>query len=325
MSVDLKGRSLLTLKDLSRGEIAYLIDSAIACKEEKRRREFKKRLANRNLCGIFLKPSTRTRTSFIVAAQDEGAHFEVFGSDEFRFGQKESIADIARVLGRMFDGIAFRGFDHRQAEELARYAGAPVWNGLTDDYHPTQVLADFMTLREEFGELAGLKLAYVGDAKNNMLTSLAIGAVIMGLRLSVVAPGSLQPDAEIMGKIFPGSVDKHSFTVTDDIEEGLAGCDAVYTDVWVSMGDKADLGERTRQLKGFRITEEVMEMTGKSRTIFLHCLPSIHNVDTEFGRTYPDLMDTDDGVFEGKQSRVFDQSENRMHTIKAMMIASLAD
>lgn len=324
MPINMKGRSLLTLREFSADELVYLVDRAIDCKRLKRARIFPRRLENRNIGLIFLKPSTRTRASFVVAANDEGANLEVFRAEDLRFGYKESVEDIARVLGRLFDGIAFRGFDHQTAEELAAHAGVPVWNGLTDDHHPTQMLADVMTIKEEFGRLDGVKVAYVGDGRNNVVTSLAIGGLKVGLDLRVIAPRELHPSADVQaGYRDPHEAAKGTVTFTDDIAAGIAGCDVVYTDVWVSMGEDALIEERIRLLKAYKITPEIMAMTGKPNTIFMHCLPGLHDLSTEFAAKYPDILEVDDTVFKAPHSRVFDQSENRMHTIKALMIETI--
>jgi ornithine carbamoyltransferase len=324
VKANLKGRSCLTLEEFSAGEITDLLDDALTVKAEKRARVFGQRLSHRNICLIFLKPSCRTRVAFAVAAADEGAHVEVLAKDDIRFGIKETVKDIARVLGRMFDGIAFRGFDHATVEELARHAGVPVWNALSDEHHPTQALADMMILREEFGRLDGLKLAYVGDGRNNVVTSLAVASLKLGVELSIVAPPELQPNGALHDRLErlrlngPGRV-----TVTDDAARGLDGADAVYSDVWVSMGEEALLETRIAQLRHLKVTGELMALTGKRESIYLHCLPALHDLDTEFARTHPDAREVDDDVFEGPASRVFEQAENRMHTIKALMVATI--
>ena len=324
MKANLKGRNCLTLEEFSAREIADLLDDACALKAEKKARTFQGRLAHRNICLIFLKPSCRTRVAFAVAAADEGAHVEILAKDDIRFGVKETVKDIARVLGRMFDGIAFRGFDHAAVEALAEHAGVPVWNALSDEHHPTQALADMMILREEFGRLEGLKLAYVGDGRNNVVTSLAVASLKLGVELSIVAPPQLQPNGALMERLrrvgdgAPGKV-----TVTEDARRGLDGADAVYNDVWVSMGEEALLETRIGQLRHLKVTSDLMALTGKKETIYLHCLPALHDLDTEFARAHPDAREVDDDVFEGPRSRVFEQAENRMHTIKALMVASI--
>lgn len=320
----MRGRSLLTLEEFSGDEVEFLVDEAIRFKALKRARKFPRNLENRNFCVVFLKPSTRTRAAFFVAACDEGAQLDVFDEKDVRFGIKESVKDIARVLGRMFDGIAFRGFDHRIVEELARHAGVPVWNALSDDHHPTQVLADLMTLKESFGTLTGLKLAYVGDGRNNMGTSLMIAAAKVGLDLRIVAPSALQPPADRVARIAgTGAHPRTRISVTADIAAGVADCHAVYGDIWLSMGEEALAAERIPMLVPYRITADVLAKTGRADSIFLHCLPSLHDYETEFARQFPDVLDVTDDLFEGPRSRVFDQAENRMHAIKALMVATV--
>ncbi|HEY2068455.1 MAG TPA: ornithine carbamoyltransferase [Rhizomicrobium sp.] len=324
MSAELKGRSLLTLEEFSTGEVEYLVEQALVLKREKAARTFRHHLADRNFCLIFLKPSTRTRASFFVAASDEGAQVANFDDKDLRFNSKESLEDIARVLGRMFDGIAFRGFEHHIVEDLARHAGVPVWNALSDAHHPTQVLADLMTLKEEFGRLAGLKLAYVGDGRNNMGASLMIAACKVGLDLRIVAPAPLQPKREaVAGYLEANPHTKARITVTADVSEGVRDCDAVYGDIWLSMGEEHLAAERIPMLQGYKIDDAMLAATHKPEAIFLHCLPSLHDDTTDFARKFPDVLDTSDELFEGPRSRVFQQAENRMHVIKALMIATV--
>ncbi len=324
MAVNIKGRSLLSLKDFGRDEIKHLIDGGIEFKRLKRAGIFPRNLANKNIALIFLKASCRTRTAVAVAAADEGANLEILRHEEIRFGKKESVRDVARVLGRMFDGIAFRGFDHGIIEDLAQHAGVPVWNCLCDLYHPTQVLADFMTIQEEFGKLAGVRVAYVGDGRNNMARSLAIGAIKLGVDLRIVAPVPLQLSAESLRSLYsalPGETGQ--VRMTADLQEGLADCDIVYGDVWVSMGEEDLVEERIELLRDYKVTSEVMALTKNPAAIYLHCLPSLHDLETEFGREHPDAQEVSNEVFEGPNSRVFDQAENRMHTLKSLMVATL--
>lgn len=324
MPKNLKNRSLLTLNEFTSPELVRLIDRAIDCKKLKQARIFNHGLKNRNICGIFLKPSGRTSTSFVVASHDEGAHLQFFPAENIRFGHKESVKDFARLVGRLFDGIAFRGFEHEVAEQLAEHAGIPVWNGLTDTHHPTQVLADVMTFKEEFGTIAGLTIAYLGDGRNNMVTSLAIGALKFGYHLRIVAPAELQPTKAMMAGINDNTPERlGSVTITDKVGDGVAGADVVYTDVWVSMGEKVPVEERIRLLKPYKVTPDVMKATGRANSIFMHCLPAFHDLETEVAREYPELIEVDDAVFEGPQSRVFDQAENRMHSIKALMLETI--
>ena len=324
MATNLKGRSLLTLADLSAGEIQHLLELAIQLKGLKRAGVQQHNLRGKNIALIFLKPSLRTRLSFVVAASDEGAHLEIFPADDIRFGVKESVKDIARVFGRMFDGIAFRGFEHETLEAMARHAGIPVWNCLCDEYHPTQVLADFMTVQENFGHLKDVRIAYVGDGRNNMANTLGIGALAMGVDLRIVSPPALQPDRTRLDGLAHGRAGLTGrVTVTEHLEEGLRGCEVVYTDVWVSMGEEAKLAERIGLLKPYKVTADVMRMTGRADSVFLHCLPGFHDDSTDFARRHPDICEVSDDVFEGARSRVFDQAENRMHTAKALMVATV--
>ena len=324
MPSNLKGRSLLTLNEFTGGELTTLIDRAITCKKLKAARIFNEGLKNRNICGIFLKPSGRTSTSFVVASVDEGAHLQFFPAENIRFGYKESVTDFARLVGRLFDGIAFRGFEHEVAEQLAKHSGIPVWNGLTDTHHPTQVLADVMTFVEEFGTARKLNVAYLGDGRNNMATSLVIGALKFGYHLRIVAPKALQPTSAIWKDIHDNTPERNgSVTITDAVADGVAEADVVYTDVWVSMGEAVSVAERIQLLKPYKVTPEVMRRTGRSRSIFMHCLPAFHDLETEFARQYPELIEVDDQVFQSSQSRVLDQAENRMHTIKALMLETV--
>jgi ornithine carbamoyltransferase len=324
MPSNLKGRSLLTLRELSAAEIQGLLDLAIEFKQLKRAGVFPRNLVNKNIALLFLKPSARTRVSFVVAASDEGAHLEMFAAEDIRFGVKESVKDIARIFGRMFDGIAFRGLEHSTLEEMARYAGIPVWNCLCDEYHPTQVLADLMTVQENFGQLRGVRMAYVGDGRNNMATTLAIGARAMGIDLRIVSPKALQPDAAQLARCKPdhGEV-TGTVTLTEKVDEGVRDCHIVYTDVWVSMGEEAKTAERIALLKPYKVTAEMMEATKRTDSIFMHCLPAFHDLSTETARRVPDMCEVADDVFESPQSRVFDQAENRMHTAKALMVATV--
>src|SRR3954464_7525015 len=319
MAGDLKGRSLVSMRNHSREEIELLLDTAARVRDEKRRGERPLRLAGRNVAIVFLKPSSRTRAAFVVACADEGAHPEVLRSEDIRFGVKESVADIARVLGRLYDGIAFRGFGDDVVEALAEHSGVPVWNALTERYHPTQALADMLTIRDEFGTLEGLAMTYVGDGRNNVARSLGIAAAKMGFELRILAPPELQLSADELGEL------GNAVVTTDDPRLALDGTAAVYNDVWVSMGEEAELERRIELLRDFKVTPELMALSGRDDTIYLHCLPAFHDMETEFARAHPDVREVDDAVFEGPQSRVFDQAENRMHTAKAVMVLSLAD
>ncbi|MBN1355971.1 ornithine carbamoyltransferase [bacterium] len=324
MPMNLKGRSFLTLLDFSPGEIRYLLDLSLSLKQNKTCGIHTRNLEGKNIALIFEKPSTRTRCAFTVACVDEGAHPEYLGKGDIQLGKKESVADTARVLGRMFDGIQFRGFAHQTVELLAKHAGIPVWNGLTDRYHPTQILADFMTVIEEFGALEGIAFAYVGDGRNNVANSLMIGSAKMGVDFRIVAPPELYPADNLVSRCREiCSCTGGSITITSDIAQGVDGADALYTDVWVSMGEEDKITERIGLLKPFKITPEMIEATGNPDAIFLHCLPAFHNLETELARRFPDICEVSDAVFVGNRSRVFDEAENRVHTIKAVMVATL--
>lgn len=324
MSVQLKGRHLLTLRDYSPEEIRFLVRFARELKAEKRAGKRPLRLAGKNVALIFEKPSTRTRCSFVVACNDEGAFPEYLGKDEIQLGKKETVKDTARVLGRLFDGIQYRGFAQSVIEALAEHAGVPVWNGLTDVYHPTQVLADLMTIEERFGRLEGIRLAYVGDGRNNMANSLMVGGSKVGMDVRIVTPAALAPDPGIRAACDElAAASGGAVTVTDDLGKGVKGADVIYTDVWASMGEESLLEERIALLGSYRITAGVLAATGNPEVIFLHCLPSFHNLETAVAARHPDVCEVTEEVFEGPHSLVFDQSENRVHTIKAVMIATL--
>jgi ornithine carbamoyltransferase len=326
MAVDLRGRSFLRLLDFTSEEIRSLLVLAAELKEKKKAGIRERWLDGLNIALLFEKPSTRTRCAFTVACVDEGAHPEYLGKADIQFGKKETVADTARVLGRLFDGIEFRGFAHQTVETLAEYAGVPVWNGLTDDWHPTQVLADLLTIEEEFGDLEGRTLVFAGDGRNNMANSLMVGCAKLGMHCRIVAPDELHPEADLVAAVSEiAAFNGGSVSVTSLIEEGVAGADAIYADVWASMGEEDLIADRIRILGSYKITTGMMSATGRSDTIFLHCLPSFHNLDTEVSQQYPDIQEVEDEVFEGPQSRVFDQAENRLHTIKAVMVATLGD
>jgi ornithine carbamoyltransferase len=324
MSHDLAGRSLLSLNEFNYDELRHILARSIELKMRRRRGEKGDGLHRRSICGIFQKPSGRTSTAFVVACNDEGGHLEFFPTENIRFGYKESVKDLARVIGRIFDGIAFRGYDHWVAEALATYSGIPVWNGLTDDHHPTQLLADALTLEEEFGDLKGLPVAYVGDGRNNTVRSLAIGALKLGMELRIISPEALLPSSTMLELINADTPERNgSISLTTDIAKGVAGALAVYTDVWVSMGEDDKTEERIGLLKNYRVTADMMKATGRDEAIFLHCLPAFHDLETEVARRYPDIREVDNDVFESPASRVFKQAENRMHTIKALMLETV--
>ncbi len=324
MTSDLTGRSFLKLLDFTPAEIRGLLELAARLKAERRQGVRHRRLDGRSIALLFEKPSTRTRCAFTVAAVDEGAHPEYLGKGDIQLGKKETVADTARVLGRMFDGIQFRGFSHRTVETLAAHAGVPVWNGLTDEWHPTQILADLLTVQEEFGALEGRALAYLGDGRNNMANSLLVGCAKLGMDVRIVAPQALHPASELVEVAAAIAADTGGrVTVTADVEEGVRGAHGIYTDVWASMGEEDKIAERIALLSPYKITRRTLELTGRDDTIFLHCLPAFHNLETEVARQHPDIQEVEDEVFEGPRSRVFDEAENRLHTIKAVMVATL--
>jgi ornithine carbamoyltransferase len=310
MAINLKGRSLLSLKDFSKDEINYLVDLSIALKEKKKKGIRGDSLAGKNIALIFEKPSTRTRCAFTVGCIDEGGHPEYLGKNDIQLGHKESVEDTARVLGRLFDGIEFRGFSQETVEKLAAYSGVPVWNGLTDLYHPTQILADLMTIKEQFKTFEGLNFVYIGDGRNNMANSLMIGCSKMGLNFKLIAPKSLWPDDKLtdLCKTF-ASESKSTIEFTDDINL-VKGADVVYTDVWCSMGEEDKAKERIKLLSPYQVNAELMAKTEKENSIFMHCLPAVKGKEVT------------EEVFEKFATVVFDEAENRMHTIKAVMVAT---
>lgn len=309
--MNLFGRHFLTLKDFSREEIEYLLDLAAKLKDEKKKGITGDRLKGKNIALLFEKPSTRTRCAFVVGARDEGAFPEYLGKDDIQLGHKESVADTARVLGRMFDGIEFRGFKHSTVEELAKYAGVPVWNGLTDEYHPTQILADLLTMKEHFGKIEGLNFVYVGDGRNNMANSLMIGMTKLGVNMTVLTPKSLQPSKELISLCEGYAKSSGAKLLISDNTDTVKDADVIYTDVWASMGEEDKAKERIELLRPYQVNTELMKKTGKESTIFMHCLPAVKGYEV-----------TED-VFESAKSVVFDEAENRMHTIKAVMVATL--
>ena len=329
MSVNLKGRNFLTLKDFTPEEIIYLIDLAADFKKKKKSGVLTEHFRGKNVALIFEKTSTRTRCAFEVAAHDLGmgsTYLEPTGS---QIGKKESIADTARVLGRMFDGIEYRGFEQSIVEELAANAGVPVWNGLTNEYHPTQMLADMLTIREQLGRLKGVKLVYMGDARYNMGNSLMIACSKLGMHFVACTTKEYFPDAELVAQCEEYAKESGAtITLTENVEEGTKNADVVYTDVWVSMGEPAEVWEkRIKDLSPYKVTKQVMENAGP-QAIFLHCLPAFHDLKTKIGKEMGERynlteLEVTDEVFESEQSKVFDEAENRMHTIKAVMAATL--
>ncbi|MDD6347499.1 MAG: ornithine carbamoyltransferase [Lachnospiraceae bacterium] len=329
--MNLKGRHFLTLKDYTQEEILYLLDLAADLKDKKKKGIPVDTLRGRNVALIFEKTSTRTRCAFEVAAHDLGMGTTYLDPSGSQIGKKESIADTARVLGRMYEGIEYRGFGQEIVEELARYAGVPVWNGLTNEYHPTQMLADMLTVREHFGYLKGIKFVYMGDARYNMGNSLMVACAKLGMHFVACAPKKYFPNAALVAQCEAYAAESGAtITLTEDIDAAVKGADVIYTDVWVSMGEPDEVWEeRIRELTPYKVTADVMAKAGE-KAIFLHCLPSFHDLKTKIGKEMSerfgiDDMEVTDEVFESAQSHVFDEAENRMHTIKAVMLATLSD
>jgi len=314
MAVDLKGRSLLTLKDWTPEEVRHVLDLSRRVKKDRRNGTRQERFKGMTLALLFEKRSTRTRCAFETAFGEEGGHPVFLSTTDIHLGTKEAVEDTARVFGRMFDAVQFRGFSQATVETLAKWAGVPVYNGLTDEWHPTQVLADLMTLEEATGSLAGRKLVFVGDGRNNVAHTLLIGCSQMGVHITIVAPPSLSPSprhvewARTMGARTGAQV-----LVTSDVETGVKGADAVYTDVWISMGEEEKSAERIALLSPYQVNDSMMEKTGNPNAIFLHCLPAVKGKEVTME------------VIEGPRSRVWDEAENRKHTIKAMMLATLSE
>ncbi len=331
MVINLRNRHFLNLMDFSGEEIEYLLELAAELKWAKKSGTEEARLTGKNIVLIFEKASTRTRSAFEVAAYDQGAHITYLGPTGTQIGEKESMKDTARVLGTMYDAIQYRGYGQAVVNELAKYAGVPVWNGLTDEYHPTQVLADFLTIQEHSSKaLNEIKFAYLGDARNNMGNTLMIGAAKMGMDFRAAAPKGCQPDQELQNecrKVAAKTCAK--ITITENIAEAVKDCDFLYTDVWVSMGEPKEVWEkRIGLLRPYQVNKKVMELTGNKNVKFLHCLPAFHDRKTKVGEEiYRNFgigeMEVTDEVFESEASVVFQQAENRMHTIKAVMIATL--
>jgi ornithine carbamoyltransferase len=329
--MNLYGRNLLSETDLSREEFLSLVELGGRLREEKRQGMTGRRLAGRNIALIFEKTSTRTRSAFEVAAHDEGGHVTYLGPGESQLGHKESVKDTARVLGRMFDGIEYRGFAQESIEILGEFAGVPVWNGLTDAWHPTQMLADILTIEDHSRKpLTQVSFCYLGDGRNNTANSLLVTGALLGMDARICAPAALQPPAavqQIARSLANGS--RARLLVTGDVHAAVAGADFVYTDVWLSLGEPEDQWDsRIDQLLPYQVNARVMKATGNPAVKFLHCLPALHNRDTDIGqRIYDrrglDALEVTEEVFESPASVVFDQAENRMHTIKALLIATI--
>ncbi|MDO9576408.1 MAG: ornithine carbamoyltransferase [Candidatus Cloacimonadales bacterium] len=333
MAYNLRNRNFLKLLDFTPKEIIFLLDLSADLKKAKYAGTEQQKLVGKNIALIFEKASTRTRCAFEVAALDQGAHVTYLGPSGSQIGAKETMKDTARVLGRMYDGIEYRGFGQDIVEELGKYAGVPVWNGLTTEFHPTQILADFLTAKEHLKKpFKEMVFVYVGDGRNNMGNSLLVGGVKLGMDIRLVAPKEVQPVRELIETCQEiAKTTGAKITVTDNIDAGVKDADVIYTDVWVSMGEPAEVWEqRVKLLKPYQVNAEMMRKTGKSKTIFMHCLPSFHNTETKVGKEIfekfgiPEMEVTDE-VFESEASVVFDEAENRMHTIKAVMVATLGD
>jgi ornithine carbamoyltransferase len=330
--IDLHGRHLLTLNDFSADEITYLLDLAAELKRAKKAGNERQRLRGKEIALIFEKDSTRTRCAFEVAAYDQGAHVTFIGPSGSHMGHKETVKDTARVLGRMYDAIEYRGFGERVADELAEWAGVPVYNGLTDEWHPTQILADFLTFREHIDKpLSEVTFCYLGDARFNMADTYLVGGAKLGMDVRIAAPESLWPRAEVLAtaKAF-AAAGGAKLTVTENVADAVSGCDFLLTDVWVSMGEPKEVwAERIELLLPYQVDAETMRLTGNPDVKFMHCLPAFHNRDTTVGeQIYQDhgldALEVTDEVFESPASLVWDEAENRLHTIKAVMVATLA-
>ena len=329
--LNLKGKSFLALKDFSPRQIRLMLDTAIQLKKNKYTGVANRIHEGKNIALLFEKTSTRTRCAFVTGAHDLGIYAEYLGKDDIQLGKKESVEDTAKVLGRMFDGIEFRGFDHKTVEMLAEHSGVPVWNGLTDKFHPTQGLADLMTIEENLGFLKGARLAYVGDGRNNVANTLMFASALMGLDFRIGSPKELFPDPALVEEA-KALIAKYktgaSITITDNPRQAVAGVDAIYTDVWVSMGEEDKFAERIRLLKAYQVNRELMAATGNADVKFLHCLPAFHDKETIFGKQVFEQhglaeMEVSNEVFLSPASVVFDQAENRIYTIEAVMALTI--
>lgn len=328
MGVNLKGKSFLSLMDFSPLEIRYMLDLAHDLKAKKRAGIRNNVLAGKNIVLLFEKTSTRTRCAFEVAALDEGAHVTFLDSNSSQMGKKESLEDTAKVLGRFYDGIEYRGFKQQVVEDLAKYSGVPVWNGLTDIDHPTQVLADLLTIEEHIAKpLNKVKFVFVGDARNNMGYALMYGAAKMGMHYVALAPKELWPEQSVIDRVLEVAKETGAVIEITDKVDGVKGADVLYTDIWASMGEEDKMAERVKLLSPYRVTMEMIEKTENTEVIFMHCLPSFHDLETKVAKQASerglDIREVTDEVFRSKHSVVFDEAENRMHTIKAVMVATL--
>lgn len=326
-----QGRSLLAEKDFTKEELEYLIDFSLHLKDLKKKGIPHHYLEGKNIALLFEKNSTRTRSAFTTAAVDLGAHPEFLGKNDIQLGKKESVEDTGKVLGSMFDGIEFRGFSQKVVEDLAKYSGVPVWNGLTDEWHPTQMIADFMTVKENFGKLEGITLTYVGDGRNNMANSLLVTGSMLGVNIHIVAPDSLQPTKEVqkLAESYAEQTGSKNL-ITSDVDKGVKGSDVLYTDVWVSMGEEDKFEERVNLLKPYQINMDMVNKTGNKDMIIMHCLPAFHDTETEYGKKIYEQfgiheMEITDEAFRSEHARQFEEAENRMHSIKAIMAATLGN
>jgi ornithine carbamoyltransferase len=319
LKIDLSNKSFMSLKDFSSKELDYLINLSIKLKKDKASGIYNEFLKHKNIAMIFEKTSTRTRCAISTACFDEGAHAEFLGKDDIQMGKKESIKDTARVLGRMYDAIIFRGFKQKIVEILSKYSGVPVINGLTDDEHPTQIIADFITIKEIFGKLKGIKLTYLGDGRNNVANTLIIGCAKMGIDCVISCPKKLNPSKELINySMTIAKENNSSIIISEDPFEAVKQSDVIYTDVWVSMGEEKNKGikDRVKILKKYQVNAELMNATGKENSVFLHCLPATHKKEVH-------NMEVTEEVFESGQSYVFQQAENRLHSIKAILVATI--
>jgi ornithine carbamoyltransferase len=331
VTAGLAGKHLLKLSDFTPEELEYLLDLAAELKAAKREGREEQALAGKEIALIFEKDSTRTRCAFEVAAYDQGAHVTFIGPGGSHMGHKETVKDTARVLGRMYDAIEYRGFGQETAEELAKWAGVPIFNGLTDEWHPTQILADFLTIREHVPKpLSEVAFCYLGDARFNMANSYLVGGAKLGMDVRIAAPKTLWPAGEYVAIAREVAAETGaSITITEDVEDAVRGCDVLFTDVWVSMGEpKEAWAERIKLLLPYQVNAKTLELTGNPDVKFMHCLPAFHNTDTKVGKDLfdaygLDALEVTEEVFESEASLVFDEAENRLHTIKAVMVASL--
>lgn len=327
-----QGRSFLAEKDFTQRELVYLIDFSLHLKQLKKKNIPHHYLEGKNIALLFEKTSTRTRAAFTTAAIDLGAHPEYLGMDDIQLGKKESVEDTARVLGSMFDGIEYRGSSQQVVEALAEFSGVPVWNGLTDIWHPTQMIADFMTIKENFGKLSGVNLVYCGDGRNNVANSLLVTGAILGTNVRIVSPKELQPAKEVQTLAQQYAAKSGAkILVTDDVAKGVYQADVLYTDVWVSMGEEALFEERIKLLSPYQLNKELLKQTQNAeKLIILHCLPAFHDTETSYGKEMLEKygvteMEITDEIFRSPQARQFQQAENRMHSIKAVMAATLGN